>query len=86
MRWQLQYENFPSLTKYDSMGEETQSQFSRMLASDPEMAARSLEVEKAVREAASEEVQAIERSERLTPADLAIVINARADNSLTGKE
>lgn len=59
---------------------QSRSQFSRMLASDPDMAARSLEVAKAVREAGSEEVQAIERSERLTPADLAIVINARADN------
>jgi DNA-binding transcriptional regulator YiaG len=72
--------------RIDSMSEENRSQFSRKLESDPELAERSSHVAKRVRDAANEEVQAVERSERLTQADFPVYINARADNSLSEKE
>ena len=64
----------------------TPSYFAQRLASDAELALRCEGVAQAVRDAAREDIQAGERSERLTKDDFAVYINARADMSLTRDE
>lgn len=59
-----------------------QSEFSKKLAANPGLRTRCNDALKVLREAASEDIVAVERSERLTSEDLAVYINARADNSL----
>lgn len=58
---------------------EPKSKFAKMLAADPELAARCEEVVRTLREAAREEVEACERSTMLGPNDN-VIINARAYN------
>ncbi|MDZ4820739.1 MAG: hypothetical protein SGJ20_17375 [Planctomycetota bacterium] len=69
-----------------SSGSERRSQFARRLATDTQVAKRREEVINAVRTAAKADVQAGERSERLTTDDFAVYINARADSTSTGSE
>lgn len=56
------------------------SQFAQRLAADPEFAAKYERIVAELREQVRPEIEAIERSEQITEKDLAIVINARADN------
>ena len=58
---------------------ESRSYFARKLASDPALADRCEQVATAIRDAATEEIEAVERSERLSKEDFAVYINARAD-------
>ena len=63
-----------------------QSYFAQRLASDSALAARCEAVVNQLRNAANEELRAVERSEQLTSDDFAIYINARADSALVDKE
>lgn len=58
------------------MHNEPRSKFAKMLAADPELAARCEEVVKKIREAAKEEIEACERSRMIGPDDN-VYINAR---------
>lgn len=64
------------------MPEENRSQFSRKLASDPDLKDRCSAAVETMRNAANDEVTAVEQSERLTSDDFAVYINARADSAL----
>ena len=55
-----------------------QSYFAQRLASEPVLAARCEAIVTKLRNAASEELKALERSEQLTDADFAVYINAKA--------
>jgi hypothetical protein len=65
---------------------EERSVFAKKLASDPELAARCEAVATELRDAAKEELKAVERSEQLTSEDFAVYINARADSALGEKD
>lgn len=65
---------------------ETRSYFAQRLANEPQLANRSEEIAQAIRDAAREDIEAGERSERLTKEDFAVYINARADISLSRDE
>lgn len=64
------------------MNEEEKSEFSKKLAANGALASLCLNIAQNIRNAASDEVDAAERSEHLTREDYAVYINARADNSL----
>ena len=66
------------------MSRELQSQFARKLASDPTSKSTAHLILQTLQKAASEEMNSIERSERLSREDYAVYINARTDNSLPG--
>ncbi len=60
------------------------SQFARRLAADQTSNSTSSLVVQTLKEAANEEIDAVERSEQLSREDYAVYINARTDNSLPG--
>ena len=60
------------------------SQFARRLAADQTSNSTSYLVVQTLKEAANEEIDAVERSEQLSREDYAVYINARTDNSLPG--
>ena len=64
------------------MREEEKSEFSKKLEANGALASLCTTVAQNIRNAASDEVEAVERSEHLTREDYAVYINARADNSL----
>jgi hypothetical protein len=53
--------------------------FGRQLA-DPEVMERHVQIVQQLRDVAKDEIELLERSERLTKDDFAVVINARADD------
>ena len=55
------------------------SQFALRMESDPELAKRCEAVAQATRLAARDDIEAGDKSERLTKDDFAVIINARAD-------
>ena len=59
------------------------SSFARCLVADPQLAATCERVAKELREAAQADIEAIERSERLTAKDFSITINARTEDMFT---
>jgi hypothetical protein len=65
---------------------EEKSEFSKKLAADSALASLCTIVVQNIRDAASDEVEAVERSEHLTREDYAVYINARADNSLPASD
>jgi hypothetical protein len=65
---------------------EKRSYFAKKLASDPALAARCEAVVSELRNAANEDLKAVERSEQLTSEDFAIYINARADSTVPETE
>jgi hypothetical protein len=69
-----------------SQKREKRSYFGKRLAADPTLAARCEAVVSELRNAANEELKAVERSEQLTSEDFAIYINARADTTVPEKE
>lgn len=62
--------------------ERPKSAFAQKMESDPELKARFSKGVNVMREAAKEDIEAVDRSELLTHEDFAVYINARADNSL----
>lgn len=66
------------------MSRELQSHFARKLASDATSRSTAHLILQTLQNAANEEMNAIERSERLSREDYAVYINARTDNSLPG--
>jgi len=66
------------------MSREMKSQFARRLAADQTSNSTSYLVVQTLKEAANEEIDAVERSEQLSREDYAVYINARTDNSLPG--
>lgn len=57
------------------------SEFATKLSANPEILQRYSEALRTLREAATEDVEAIASSERLTSEDFAVYINARAEDS-----
>lgn len=66
------------------MSRQMKSQFARKLATDQTSNSASCLVVQILKQAANEEVDALERSEQLSREDNAVYINARTDNSLPG--
>ncbi len=62
------------------------SYFAKRLANEPELACRCDVIDKKLREEASDEVEALDRSEQLTSDDFSVVVNARADSAMSPDE
>lgn len=60
------------------------SRFAQKLQADPVKAKQCAEIERKVRAAARSEIEAVARSQQLTPGDFAVYINVRAES--TGQE
>jgi len=60
--------------------EVSETYFSKKYASNPDARARHDAILKKLQDAVKDEVEEIERSERLTAEDYAVVINARAED------
>jgi DNA-binding transcriptional regulator YiaG len=68
------------------MSRQLKSQFARRLASDKTSNSSSFLIVQTLKQAANDEIEAVERSEQLSRDDYAVYINARTDNSLPGSD